>query len=284
MSDPAPSPEYPAQALALARTSRSAVDDRAPDDTELAELVAAAGRVADHSTLRPWRLLTMRGDARHLLGAALADAAGEAPGSEKRAKAHRKAERAPLVIAVVASITPKHKVHAWEQEAVAAGVAHLLSLLLFERGWGVMWRSGEYTRHPAVHEAHGLAEHEVLLGWLYVGGTRDRDLGKTLPAKRRIDPAEFLSALAPSAPAAGAGADALPEPAEAKPHAEHHPGKKQRRPKPPKRSPEEVAEYRAAKYVKKAKRHANKAEKYARKAVRSAERLAELSEAAPEAE
>jgi hypothetical protein len=62
------------------------------------------------------------------------------------------------------------KVPSWEQESVAAGVGHQLSLLLDEAGWGVMWRTGPYTRHPLVARAHGLAENEHLLGWLYVGG------------------------------------------------------------------------------------------------------------------
>jgi nitroreductase len=66
---------------------------------------------------------------------------------------------------------PGHpKVPEWEQEASAAGVAHLLSLLLDEAGWGVMWRTGPHTRHPIVAEMHGLAPNEHLLGWLYVGG------------------------------------------------------------------------------------------------------------------
>ena len=80
---------------------------------------------------------------------------------------------------VVVVTTPDHeKVPVWEQEASAAGVAHVLSLLLDEAGWGVMWRTGPFTRHPLVAEAHGLAAHEHLLGWLYVGG---------LPHARRGD-------------------------------------------------------------------------------------------------
>ena len=64
----------------------------------------------------------------------------------------------------------KSKVPAWEQEAVASGVAHTLSLLLDEAGWGVIWRTGHYTRAKAVAKAHGLGKNEELLGWLYVGG------------------------------------------------------------------------------------------------------------------
>jgi hypothetical protein len=77
--------------------------------------------------------------------------------------------RAPLLLAVVASYR-KSKVPRWEQEAVASGVAHVLSLLLDDAGWGVFWRTGDYTRSKAVAKAHGLEKNEELLGWLYVGG------------------------------------------------------------------------------------------------------------------
>jgi hypothetical protein len=78
-----------------------------------------------------------------------------------------------LLLAIVASTTAHFKVPSWEQESVAAGVAHQLSLLLDDAGWGVMWRSGPHTRHPLVAEMHGLADGEQLLGWLYVGGLPD---------------------------------------------------------------------------------------------------------------
>ena len=53
---------------------------------------------------------------------------------------------------------------------MASGVAHALSLVLDEAGWGVMWRTGLFARSGAVHRMHELAPDETLLGWLYVGG------------------------------------------------------------------------------------------------------------------
>ena len=85
--------------------------------------------------------------------------------------------RAPLLLAVVVSPTPSHKVPDWEQEAVAAGVGHALSLVLDEAGWGVMWRTGLYTRSGPVHRMHGLRPDERLLGWLYVGGKQKKEKG-----------------------------------------------------------------------------------------------------------
>jgi nitroreductase len=150
-----------------ARRSWSKVTEEAPTHAELLTLVSAAGRVADHSSLRPWRLIELRGSDREVLGRAIGKAEGDKGASSKPL-------RAPLLIAVVASYRKSDKVPRWEQEAVASGVAHVLSLLLDEAGWGVIWRTGGYTRAKAVAKAHGLAKNEELLGWLYVGGKPPR--------------------------------------------------------------------------------------------------------------
>ncbi|GAA3657866.1 nitroreductase family protein [Microbacterium marinilacus] len=164
------------------RRSLSKVTDEAPTHDELVELVSAAGRVADHKELKPWRLIELRGDDRAVLGRAISKAQREKGVSGKPL-------RAPLLIAVVASIRSS-KAPAWEQEATAAGVAHALSLLLDEAGWGVIWRTGDYTRAKAVAKAHGLRKGELLLGWLYVGGKPPRS--RTLREKT-IDGEHHLS-------------------------------------------------------------------------------------------
>lgn len=168
------------------RRSHSKVTEDAPTPEQLAEFIAPLSSIADHSGMRPWRIIALRGDDRDLIGHGLADAAGGDP--EQHEKYVRKARRAPLVLAVVARIQDSKKVPAWEQEAVASGAAHLLSLLLHEAGWGVMWRTGVLTRSEAVHRAHRLEGSEYLLGWLYVGGIPDRDRRekprKPLPVER----------------------------------------------------------------------------------------------------
>lgn len=173
----------------LRRRSHSSVSADAPAHEQLLPLVAAAATVADHSALRPWRLIELRGAARERLGAAFVEASGlEGKDAEKLAA---KPLRSSLLIAVVARTVPSFKVPAWEQEAVASGVAHTLSLLLDDAGWGVMWRTGGHTRAEAVHRMHGLGADEQLLGWLYVGG---RIPDKDKPRKP-IDPEPLISVL-----------------------------------------------------------------------------------------
>jgi hypothetical protein len=148
--------------------------------------------VADHATLRPWRLIELRGDARERLGNALVVASGTSGPDAARLAA--KPVRGELLIAVVAARRESAKVPVWEQDAAAAGVAHLLSLLLHDAGWGVMWRTGPHTRSAPVRVVHQLAENEELLGWLYVGGVPPEADAKPVP-RQAIDPAEFLSIL-----------------------------------------------------------------------------------------
>ena len=172
------------------RRSYSSVTDDAPTHEELLPLVAAAGRVADHGSLRPWRVIALRGDARNRLGAAFVkDAGPRAPDADKLAQ---KPLRAPLLLAIVSVRRKSDKVPGWEQDAVAAGVAHTLSLLLHDAGWGVFWRTGTHTRSKAVHKAHGLERNERLLGWLYVGGIPE---GFREGHRTSIDPERYLTTL-----------------------------------------------------------------------------------------
>lgn len=152
------------------RRSHSKVTDEAPTREEIARLLETMASIADHSSMRPWRVIEIRGKARDTLGKALAKGNGTS-----KVKGIEKAHRAPLILAVVASPKISKKVPYWEQEAVATGVAHALSLLLHEAGWGVMWRTGLVARHRAVRKAMRLERREQLVAWLYVGGIPERD-------------------------------------------------------------------------------------------------------------
>ncbi|KQR20619.1 nitroreductase [Agreia sp. Leaf335] len=172
------------------RRSSSKVSDEAPSHDEILELVEAAGQVADHSGLTPWRVIEIRGESRRLVGESLAAASG-LHGHDAE-KSIRKSFRAPLLLAVVVSPRPSVKVPYWEQEAVASGVAHALTLLLHERGYGAMWRTGIQTRSEPVRIAHRLGSDEQMLGWIYTGRRVDRPRERR---RSRIDVARHVSTL-----------------------------------------------------------------------------------------
>lgn len=173
------------------RRSISKVGPQTPSDDEILELLAAVTRVADHKSLRPWRLILLRGDDRLRLAQAL-DAAGGT--KRKKGEVNSKPLRAELLIAVVASPKKNDKVPEWEQHATAAGAAHLLSLALWQAGWGVMWRTGLLTNAREVRKAHGLKKREMLMGWLYVGSIDDKLRAKIADSKKpALKPDRFVS-------------------------------------------------------------------------------------------
>jgi nitroreductase len=177
----------------LARRSYSKVTPEVPDTAEIERLLAAAATAPDHGGLAPWRVIELRGAARERLGEALAAAARTAGvPTDAAAGQLRKPLRAELLLAVVASYRESEKTARWEQEAAAAGVAHLLTLLLDDAGWGAMWRTGPYTRSAEVAALHGLGADEALLGWIYVGGRPD---GIRRERHARVSVADHLTTL-----------------------------------------------------------------------------------------
>lgn len=172
------------------RRSVSKVGPETPTDAQLRDLLAAVTPVADHKALRPWRLMTLRGDDRIGLGQALDEAEGTVrPAGEINPKPFR----AELLIAVIADHIEHPKVPQWEQHATAAGAAHLLELALWQAGWGVMWRTGPNANAEPVRRFHGLKDSELMMGWLYVGSV-DPEFHERLTTSSRppLDPDVFL--------------------------------------------------------------------------------------------
>ncbi len=177
--------------LLLNRVSVTRLTDPAPSAAQLDLLFRAALRAPDHGQLRPWRFLTIQGDARERLGRLMAeslrvrqpDAADEAVH-----KARKMPLRAPLVVVVVASVLPHPKVPDSEQVLAVACAAHGLLLAAHAQGLGAVWRTGEFSYDPYLAKALGLGGNEQLLGFIYLG-TPEGNL-RTPP---ELDPQNFVS-------------------------------------------------------------------------------------------
>ncbi|UQX90157.1 nitroreductase [Jatrophihabitans telluris] len=153
------------------RRSTAPVDDRAPQDRELRALLQLAAHAPDHAALRPWRLVTVRGEDRRRLGEAMAAGFGDPAGSQAAVKTAAKTSRAPLLVGVLVCYQDHPKVPPREQLAATVAMVTTLQLLLFEAGWTAMWRSGPPVELAEVQAAMGVGSDEQLLGWLYIGAT-----------------------------------------------------------------------------------------------------------------
>jgi len=153
------------------RRSSAPITDEAPTDDELAGYLRLAAHSPDHASLRPWRLVTLRGSDRDRLGEALVAGFGDEPGTPAAAKTAGKALRAPLLISIVGTPIAHPKVPEWEQIAAVGALVATLQLVLFEAGYTAIWRTGPAVELAPVRDLLGLAGSERLLGWLYVGRT-----------------------------------------------------------------------------------------------------------------
>ena len=167
----------------LERVSWPKVTDDAPDHDELVGLVAAAGRVADHAGLTPWRLIELREDDRVRLGAAFTEVLGHDGSADKPL-------RAPLLIAIVSSTKPHPK-----GSRLGTGSGGRRRRPRVEPAA----RRSRLRRHLAHRTVHPRRtrrpptwprRERKLLGWLYVGGKPDM-----ARAGHPVDAEQFLTRL-----------------------------------------------------------------------------------------
>lgn len=154
----------------LTRRSHSAkaLTAPAPERADLLQLLTAAARVPDHGMLEPWRFLVLRGAGLARLAAAIRTRAAESGQDPDKGAALY--EKAPLVVAVVASPKPSPKIPEIEQTLSAGAAALELLNAALAAGWGAGWVTGwpAYDR-PLLENALGLAPRETIAGFVAIG-------------------------------------------------------------------------------------------------------------------
>lgn len=156
----------------LTRRSSPRLTEPAPNAAQLESIFQAGLRAADHALLRPWRFITIAGEARDKLGDLfiVADSAdGAQVSDEQAAKLRKKTHRAPLIVVAIATLQAHEKVPALEQEYSAAAAVQCMSLAAYAQGLGSMWRTGSKAYDETVRSGLGVAQHEKIIGFLYLG-------------------------------------------------------------------------------------------------------------------
>jgi len=161
-----------------------------PDPATLLRMLASAVRVPDHGKLVPYRFLRITGDARHSLGAFLAERALQRDPQVSPAQLDKDRQRfshAPVIITVIASPRPNPKVPEAEQLMTAGCVCFALLQAAQALGFGAQWLTAWMAFDPAVHAHLGLAEGEQIAGFIHIGTPKT-----AVPERERPDPAALL--------------------------------------------------------------------------------------------
>jgi len=158
-----------------ARTSMPAIQlvEPAPTQAQLERILQVGLTAPDHASMRPWRFITIQGDARNKLGDVFADAAlknDPTMPAEKVARVRQKPLRSPLIVVIVATITADHpKTPEIEQILSAGAAATLIQLAATASGFGSIWLSGPNTYLKEVKDALGVAATDHIIGFIYMG-------------------------------------------------------------------------------------------------------------------
>ena len=168
-----------------------------PDHATLLRMLASAVRVPDHGKLVPFRFIRLQGEARHALGDLLAartlhlqpDAADAVVEKDRARFSH-----APVIVTVVARLTPGHKVPEQEQLLTAGSVCFALLQAAQALGYGAQWLTGWMAYDDAVAATLGLSADERIAGFIHIGTPK-----MEAPERERPDPALLLTDWTPGA-------------------------------------------------------------------------------------
>lgn len=161
------------------RRSIGKMSQERPTCAQIERILEAATHAPNHHKVEPWKFIVLAGQAREELGAVMARSLavrlgdiGDTGDEKVRArldKERNKPLRSPVVIVVAAEQPRQPNVLEIENvEAVAAAVQNML-LVAEDMGLACMWRTGDAAYDPCVKEWLGLAPHDHIVSFLYLG-------------------------------------------------------------------------------------------------------------------
>lgn len=160
----------------------------APSAEDMELILRAATRVPDHGKLCPWRIVVLKEEGQHKLGALaaaiFARTYADATPAQIDAERNRFA-RAPLCLAVLS--TPKlGSKPVWEQElstgAVCMNILHATHML----GYGGKWLTEWVAYDAEILRALGGQEGDKIAGFFYLGSKTSEPEERERPALESV--------------------------------------------------------------------------------------------------
>ncbi len=175
-----------------------------PDQADILRMLRSAVRVPDHGKRVPFRFLRIQDDARHALGARLAERSRERDPCASDAVIEKDRHRfdwAPVIVTVIAKVGPDEKIPVQERLLSAGCVCFALLQAAQGLGFGAQWLTG-WAAYDSVIAGHlGVAADETIVGFIHIGTA-----ALAAPERERPDPAGLLSDWSPVPSSTGVGA------------------------------------------------------------------------------
>ncbi len=172
---PASNPSEETLDLLMLRRSLTVKDmvGPGPSDEQVRQLLTIGSRVPDHKKQVPWRYLLIEDEARAKLGKILRQVFEKNnPSTDKSILDFEESRfmRAPLIITVISTATPKNeKVPEWEQILTAGAVCQNILIAANAMGFAGQWLSEWYAYDDDILAELGLSVEERVAGFIYIG-------------------------------------------------------------------------------------------------------------------
>jgi nitroreductase len=174
----------------MTRRSVPKLTGERPGRDAIEKLLAAASRAPTHHLTQPWRFVVLANPALVDFGSAW-ESGTERAGKDASGIA-AKAQRAPVVIAVIATPNLNHPKVIEMEEHYAVGMAmQNILLAAHDMGLGAMLRTGPAAEMKEVRAYLDVGDDESIAGLIYVGypapGDADRPMTRRAPAEERTE-------------------------------------------------------------------------------------------------
>ena len=160
-------------------------------DKDLDDILAAGIRVPDHGALNPWKIIILRGEARHKFGREVV--------VKSFLKNNPKAEedlinieknrfsRAPIVICVLSSPVESKKIPEWEMHLSSSIVCYNILIAAQSLGYAAQWLTGWCAYDDNILKAlGGNINKDKIAGFINIGGKEKEPLERIRPAKDNV--------------------------------------------------------------------------------------------------
>ncbi len=165
------------------RRSASAVTLQAPGPSaeEIDLLIRIGFRVPDHGKIGPWRIVRFTPEARAKLVETLTGLAPTQAVPGKAVAALQKLAVPPEALMVVSSPLDGKGIPLWEQQLSAAAICQTLLIAAGAMGYGANWITDWYSYDDQAKAVLGVAPHEAIAGFIYLGTTAEPPLERDRP-------------------------------------------------------------------------------------------------------
>ncbi len=152
-----------------------------PSADEIDLLIQIGFRVPDHGKIGPWRIVRFTPQARAKLVTQLTDLAQTQPVPAKATAALQKLAVPPEALMVVSSPQADKPIPLWEQQLSAAAICQTLLIAAGAMGYGANWITDWYSYDAKAKAVLGVAPHEAVAGFIYLGTLAEPPLERDRP-------------------------------------------------------------------------------------------------------